>query len=493
MTFRLAHLNLPLRCTLFIALVHSIFLGNVSAEDGSPMVRESRWKRAVAISDTKPAPDYLSLHDCLRIALEQNFDIQRSRLAIERQAAELMASRAFSLPHIAASASLDRQDKDKLPSFNGQTFGSYRSWGSNIELEQTLFRGGEGIAKWRRDRILKDAAVFGHLAAINQVLYSVHERFYDALLARATLKVQEQNVSLSKEELAVEKNKLEAGTVSQFNVLRAEVNLANAQTPLIRARDDLRLALDELHRVLGTPEQTQSPDTPPLKIYGRLTEPEINLPLDKVVELSRENRPEIQQLELIQEARRWGIDIERAAFFPTLSAYLGYGWDSSRFGNNLSNIDQGWTTGLRASWKLFDSFETVGNVRAARADRKIAKVDLLDERRSIEIEARRSYSHLREARDLVRASRKVVEQAVESLRLARSRFDVGAGDQLEILDTQVALTEARTNQAQSLRELNIAAAEIARATASQLTWVAVGDDWRPSMATLPAPSDQDGQ
>jgi len=413
----------------------------------------------------------LTLTDAIRIALEGNFDLLRSRQEMEREAGAYMEARSFSLPLLQASGNFEHIDKERLPDFNQSSFGASRTWRSELELQQPIFLGGEGSARWSRGQLLEKAAFHGMLAQTNQVLLEVRERFYDVLLARAQLEVEEQSVELLKQELEQERNKFEAGTVSELNVLRAEVAYANARAPFIRARDGLRLANDELSRVLGIRHRDLKTDQ--LEVVGELGAQDISIDLESALDASRKLRPELHQLALIVDAQERGIDIERAAFFPTLSAYAGYGWESSRFGNDLGEIDHGWAAGLRANWRILDSGQTRGRVAQAKATKRLSEIELARERENIEIEVRRAYSSLVEARELVAASRKVVAQAEESMRLAKARFDVGSAQQIEVLDTQVALTQARTNQVNAFYAQQLAIAKLEKGTGYQLDLVEV--------------------
>ena len=90
-----------------------------------------------------------------------------------------------------------------------------------------------------------DAAILELQAVINDALFDVRTKFYTVLVNREKIKVQEKNVELLQRQLQDVKNRFDAGTVSNFEVLRAEVSLANAQTPLITARNDYRLSIEE--------------------------------------------------------------------------------------------------------------------------------------------------------------------------------------------------------------------------------------------------------
>ena len=90
-------------------------------------------------------------------------------------------------------------------------------------------------------------------------MFLVSAGFFDTLLAREKITVQEQNIQLLEDQLQDSKNRYEAGAVSQFEVLRAEVELANAQPELIRARNGFKIAIEELRQLLGFPQASRRP------------------------------------------------------------------------------------------------------------------------------------------------------------------------------------------------------------------------------------------
>ena len=177
-----------------------------------------------------------------------------------------------------------------------------------------------------------------------------------------------------------------------------------------------------------------------------------------------DQRPELQQLRLLAEAQRYNVQVAQAGYKPNLSAYGTYGLENDRSAEADTFDDvEGWRAGVQMGWNFFDGMGTRGKTLQAASDLQLAKLDEEQARLNIDVEVRRAYSSFQEAEELVAATRKVVEQAEESVRLARSRFDVGAATQLDVLQTQQALTEARDNEVQSLHDYQVALARLRKA------------------------------
>jgi outer membrane protein TolC len=116
--------------------------------------------------------------------------------------------------------------------------------------------------------------------------------------------------------------------------------------------------------------------------------------------------------------------------------------------------------GLQSDWNIFDGRATAGRVMEARSLAEQTRLTLSESELAAEVQVRRAYSSWQEATELVEASRRVVGQAEEAVRLANARYDAGTGTQLDVLQAQVELTTARSNQVQAFYNYNVAVASV---------------------------------
>jgi outer membrane protein TolC len=144
----------------------------------------------------------------------------------------------------------------------------------------------------------------------------------------------------------------------------------------------------------------------------------------------------------------------------------GYEVESSEFTDNIRDVATGWFFGVTGSWPIFDGFETAGKVKQARAMLSEAKITYDDAVRQVELEIQQAYSNLQQDRELYASQSKNVDQAREALRLASARLGVGAGVQLDVLNAQVALTQAQSTRLSALFSYNADLAEFDRVTAT---------------------------
>jgi outer membrane protein TolC len=417
-------------------------------------------------------PEKLDLDTVLSLALEHNHFIRQARSRYEEAGGVVTEARSGRLPLVSLNAGYSRIDEGRFETGGGQPVGNPDSWRAGIEASQTLYSGGAVGSSIRSSEASQLAAAADFEVSVQAALITIREQFYRVLLAREEVQVQEQFVQLLEEELADANARVNAGTGSPFDRLRAEVSLANGQPPLIRARNAYRLAAVDLLRAIGLPSETGVED----RVVGTLEMEEKEYVLDSLLAAARENRPELVQLEQIVIASEETVDTAKAGSRPTVAVVAGYDVQNSNFSNDIVDTVDGWNVGIQGRWAIFDGKSTRGRVAQARSRVDQARLNYEEVALLIDAEVRRAYLSYLDAQELVAASVRVIEQAEESLRLARARSNAGAATQLDVLQTQVALTEARSNQARAYHDVTVALARLRRAaglepmpTAARLT------------------------
>jgi outer membrane protein len=403
-------------------------------------------------------PDRIDLRIAINYALEHNYSIQQARERIQEQEGLIVEVKARAIPRVSLDSSYGKKDDSLV-----QGGGSDQDWSIVLQARQALYAGGGISAALDAQKTAREAALLDLKAAINNALLDVRTRYYDVLLAREQIAVQEQNVQLLRQQLQNARNRFEAGTVSNFEVLRAEVELANAQPELIKARNRQRTSIDQLRQAIGytntAPENLRK--TP--EFVGTLEFEPVTYDLAKALESARVNRPDLARLESLARAREAGVRVEQAGYRPTLDAVGGYQVVKSSGSDRFKDSLDGWTVGVQSSWAIFDGRATAGKVAQARSQLRQARLSVREQELAVEVEVRTALSSLQEAGELAEAARKVVEQAEESLRLAEARYAAGSATQLDVLQARVALTQSRTNQLEANYRYNVALAAVRRA------------------------------
>ncbi|HVU18673.1 MAG TPA: TolC family protein [Candidatus Didemnitutus sp.] len=419
---------------------------------------------AAQLNDGKPDPDFpvpdrLDLPYSLAFALDNNFSIRQAKERIRQQEGVLLVVKSATIPNVAATGDYQRNATEI--SSNGYD----HNWAIEIAAHQTLFAGGGVVSGVKAQKLALEAATLELESVINDALFDVRTKFYTVIVNRERIKVQEQNVELLQRQLQDVKNRFDAGTVSNFEVLRAEVALANAQPALITARNDFRLSIEELRQSLGFVTSTQDNVTKVPEFIGTLDFKPTSYDLASALATARSKRPDLQRLQELQSSAEEGVFVSRAAYYPNLSAFAAYDVrDGSLFlgPGSPSNL-KGWTIGLQSQWNIFDGRATEGRVAQSKSLLEQSKLATAEATLAIDVDVRRSISSFQQANELAEASQKVVTQAEESVRLANARFGAGTATQLDVLQAETDLTTARLNQLQAYYSYNIAVATVRKA------------------------------
>jgi outer membrane protein len=410
-------------------------------------------------------PQPLSLADAVNLALQRNPNILRAQKDLEAVQGVVIQTRAIAIPKVNVGGNFSGAQPTDVDMITvpGLTFGTDQNWASQLKLVQSLYEGGRILSALRVARLTKERSLLDYHTAVANAVVEVQIAYYDVLLALQLITVQEASVELLTRELADTTRRYDAGTVPRFNVLRAEVELANARPKLIRARNSYRIGKNNLVNLLGFSVPKDTFEDIPLTLAGKLEAERYRIELPQAIMLALERRTELGSLRKTQALRNEDIVNAKATYKPSIEAYGGYDMHNSMLSQDLSNEKHGWIAGVQVTWSLFDGRRTEGKVKEATALYERAGVDLDDTGRRIELEVRTAYSNFIEADEVLKSQEKVQEEAEEALRLARARSEAGTGTQLDVLSAQTALTEARTTQIQALRDYSVARARLERA------------------------------
>jgi len=408
----------------------------------------------------REVPPRLDLPGAIQFALENNFSIRQARERIKQQEGVLVEVRAREIPNVATTYYYSKFAKSRLEPMQRI---SDQDWAVELTVTQSLFAGGAISSSISAQKYRREAAMLELRTVVNNALFSVRSQFYAVLLAKKKITVAEQSLNLLEEQLKTVQDRYNAGTLSKFDLLRAQVAVANGRPPLIRAKNDFRIAIEELRQVLGFTTLRADSVTKLPEFLGELVYEPTTIELPAAIESARVNRPELQQLFKLEKASEESLSASRGSYWPSLAAVGGYQVKKSSADNDLDHTRDGWSAGVQGSWAIFDGRATAGRVAQARSALAQTKLTTAEQQLAIDVDVRRAHSTLQEAAELVIASKAVVEQADESVRLAKARFEAGTATQLDVLQAQVALTEARTNEVEALYNHTVALASLRKA------------------------------
>ena len=316
----------------------------------------------------------------------------------------------------------------------------------------------------------RDSAYFAFRNILDQLIATVKTQFYQVVVNRELIDVQQQSVNLLEQQLKDQQNRFEAGTVPRFNVLQAEVALYNQIPQLITAQNNYRISKITLAKTLGLDFQPGRGENPPLEVIGEMPYVPRTIALADAIELGKVRRPFLKEARANVLNQLQQVRAAAGQYLPTITTTGGGEWVSSPTNSSWHDISKGWIATVQGSMPIWDSGAIAGQVIQQRALLSETKNTYDDDVRQVELEVQTAYSNLQQNQELIKSQEKNVEQAEEALRLAKARLDAGAGVQLDVLNAQVQLLTAQSTRLQALFGYNSSLAEFDRATGAQSTY-----------------------
>jgi outer membrane protein TolC len=284
------------------------------------------------------------------------------------------------------------------------------------------------------------------------VAFAAKVGYFIVLRAGRNLDVKRETLRQRESLLKQAEAYFEAGIRAKIDVARAEANLYDARAQVSQAANDVRVArITLLNRmgVEGPADFLLSDSLAAETIPGSLPE--------WIAEADR-NRPELKSLRERERAAAHAVRFAWGGYLPTLTGAAGYGYSADEM-----PLVENYTLNMTLRYSLFSGFLTREQVKEAEASLSSARHQLTDTRRLVILQVEQAAYGVSEAAERIEARKKEREASDENLRLATARYEVGAGDIIEMIDAQVQMTQADTSTIDAQYDYSVSVATLLRA------------------------------
>lgn len=326
------------------------------------------------------------------------------------------------------------------------------NWRTNLSGSVPLFLGGRTIFGYQQAQLGRSAAEQGRLRAEQEVIFGVVRAYSAVLLSREALSTVQAAVRTAEANLAAAESRYEAGLVVASDALAARVRLGRLREEAIAAANQVRLSQAALNEAMGLPLDQAHTLTGHLDLL-----PAVSEQLDALEASARTQRPDYRQLDL--EVQRLEKDVLRSkgALLPTMHLMGNYEINNYRF---ASNGQDSWSVGVVLNLNLFNGGGDHARIAEAQANHQRAVAQRERMANAIGLEVHDAFLTCQTARERVAVAREAVAQAEESLRIVQDRYDAGLTTIVELLDSETALTAARTNLTRTLYDATVSRARL---------------------------------
>jgi outer membrane protein TolC len=379
----------------------------------------------------------------------------------------------------------------------GNPFGVDNQFNGGLQLTQTLYSK-QAFASVRGSEQFKEVSRHARDREVQTTTNEVVTAFYQALLAQEQARVRTQRVERAQTTLREVSMQVKRGVTPKAQRLGAEVELANARTQMIEARNAADLARDDLKRTIGL-----SPETP-ITLDGDLEQQQDDglqqvsletISMSRAVDQAIENRPDLQRARLNVELRSIQKEASRAEFFPRVEAVANFNY-SGRVPDDRSRIrttdpqdptnpfyfreqsrgffsDDFWnpsfSVGLQFSWNIFNGFQSSSRLQQAEIQRQRAQTQLEQLRQAVTVEVRRAVRNLENSRERIEAQQANVRRAELNYDHVSERVDEGVASPIELREASDQLDQSRLNYLQAVYDYLVARSDLETALGRPLT------------------------
>jgi len=394
-------------------------------------------------------------------AIENNWSVKAKEEKVSESAYAEKGAKADMLPQV--STSYTYYHLGIVPSIEAMGFKLEMSDQNNYEwatsIKQPIFTGYALTSAHELAKLGIDQSKMAVELEKLDLALRVKEAYFNILKSDKAVGVEKSAVESLESHLSVAKNFYDVGMIPVNDVLKAEVELANAKHSLIKGENDARLARMSFN-VLLSKSVDETFDVEDILVYT----PE-NPDQQQSLEKAMKARPAMKSLDISDEQIDRQITIAKSKYYPEVAASASYskaGDTPNVSGSNFSLSHQ-WQVGIGITWTLWDWNKAKSSVR----QNETMKTELYKTRKAVEdgikLEVKKAILDLKEAEEKIPAARKAVEQAEENLRVSEERYKAQVSTSTEVLDAQTLLSQARMNYYSALYDHNLARAGLLRA------------------------------
>lgn len=354
---------------------------------------------------------------------------------------------------------------------------------AGISVTQTLYNGA-AFAAIRGARQFREISQDQFQQEQQTVVDQIKNSFYTALLAQEQKQVLRSSVQRLERTVEETRASVEAGILSKYDRMSAEVELVNLETNLIEAENQTELALKNLALQLGIPVKTS------VQLRGALEYDEELLPgmltTEDAYNLALQRRPEVKQtegyLDLLDVNRR----ITRARYLPTVNAfanafYIGQVPDNRQVVSQVpgdqfaftarnrgffsdSYWDPAVSVGIQLQWSIFNGFQTSAQVQQNTIDIRQAEIDREMLKNSVYLEVDQAIKDVETAHRRIISQERNIEQAQANYENSLQRLREGVGTPLEERQASSLLDQSRLNYLSAVYDYLTAVSRFHKAT-----------------------------
>jgi outer membrane protein TolC len=416
------------------------------------------------------AQEPLTVQRAVQAAIAHNASLRAARAGVDEAAARLTGARSGFYPRVSVGESWQRGDE---PVFVFSSLLSSRTFAApnfaidvlnhpaavgffhtSVGLEQTIYDGGRQRAAATAASLTRDIAATTVDHAVADIALQTTQTFGRLMASEAAQRAAAAGLESARQDHTRAEQRRDAGLVTDADVLALAVHVADLQRRVIDASSESAVARAELNRLMGAPVDA------PILAAGQAPTPVPSAPdVAALISEADAAHPDIKRAAAAARLSEKNLSQASAALIPQVAAQAGYDWSGTQFSERAGS----WIVGGQVRWTFSTGGAEFANRRASAAAITRAAAELEDVRAAVHVEVVTAAGRVESARAREAVGRATADQARESQRIIRDRFEQGLAGVTDVLRASTAVLDAEANRTTAIVDEMIADAQLRRA------------------------------
>ncbi|UOQ73597.1 TolC family protein [Hymenobacter cellulosilyticus] len=409
--------------------------------------------------------DSLALDGTIRAVLDANPAITTLEEEVNAATSRVTQSRGGFLPQVTGTATYTRIDPvvklqiaPDAPAFQFQPNNNYDA---HITLQYGLLDFGKKDATYNLAESRRITAVDNINVTKRDLAYSAAQVYYNILFVRESIKVQDAQIASLRQHQREMEKRVEGGVSTKFDVTTTQVRITQAQNTRIDLENQLQNQQVQLARLLHKPEYTNVP------VRGAFTYNPQAVDVNAALNQAVENRPEVKLARDAEQSANLNLKLIERSNMPVLGiggqvgAKNGYQPELNKIRPNTVGV-------VQLNVPIYDGNRNKNQRVEALANIRGAQSRIQDTQEQIRADVRQAANNLQSSTARYENAQVQIAQATDALTRAKARYRYDVGTNLDVLDAETSLAQARLARLQAIYNYTLGQYQLKRATGEQI-------------------------
>ena len=396
------------------------------------------------------AQEKISLDEAIQIALSESNTIKIADMTIEKTGYAKKGAYSALYPNISASGNYQRTLKKQVMvmEMGGQAMSIEVGTDNNVTAGISAAMPLVNAQLWQSLKLSEldlELAIEQARSSKISMVSQVKQAFYAVLLAKEAYDVYKEVYDNAQKNFEDVEKKYNVGKASEFEFLRAKVNVNNSEPEVFSAENAVILAIWQLKAIMGIDLETE------IDVEGKLSDYADELLATALYNegVNFENNTNLLQLRIQDEMLSKTIKMTKFQYIPTLSASFGYNYVA--MGNSF---DMNWNpysvVALNLNIPIFSGFSKRNSIREYQKSQDIIRLSIEDTERNLNIALENYRDKMNTSVKRYSAAEATLAMAQKSYDISEKMYEVGKATLVELNDAQLALTQAQLTMSQAI-------------------------------------------